>query len=434
MLWGRFILRSSCVREVRVSDSFCCKELELIRHLVSNNGGSTFLPNLRLIEWHDNLEVGSFLELVDLVVPPCLTTLYYIPRGEPPADVTATLMRFSGAAQTLTFLQVNCWSNSAYVMPRISRLVPLFQHLRHLAIPHGLSLQDMSQVSLLPALEVFRCSMEGHLFAPSQWDGTIALPKLRTLDITGSLECVSTFFAHFRSPYLSSVSLRLDFHLDSGDTKALFRNLSASASAKQLIDMDFHVKGDPDDLPSVDFGDVLQPLLSHRRVRQFFIEHTCFATLSDDDVLSMAKAWGELTEFGLAPSYFDSFRNVVTPKALEHLAQFCTHLTWVGVPLYIFRNPSIPAQPSTPSHPLMNLIVEIFHIRSTVQPVKLAQFIDVLFPNIVVPSPMVPPKRAVSFSQIIWDETLVVLASLQRERLRPEVIRPHSGNTAHSLQ
>ena len=421
-MWQHFLHRASHVREV---ESTACQksELTLIRVLTKYNQGRTILPSLHKLSWRHAVPTDTS---VLLLLSPSLQDLemtisrlglestggaFATPqRYGDYHDVDPVIVGLSAVAPSLARFSITGREGpGAAIIPHLTRL----SHLRELYLfNQSIVLNADCLGSLLESLKNLEV-LFARVANVSHSDTAVYTQSLQDLRLQGSSQDLCGVLSGFMdAPDLRSLQVKsVDGEYSQMD-HYLFPLIASSTFARSLRRVSVVVLNDPSEIVWHDpntmtsYATIIRPLLGLPDLEDVEI---CLAntvlSCGEDDIAEIARAWPRIRSLTLA--YSPIGPRVRPPLAsLQHFAEHCPELRRLSMTkLALLADVEVPSVPRFPPHPLSHLDLKMTFAtwgenkaNRHLDYVLAAQWVDYLFPNLVLSDPM-PYKDASLITQ-----------------------------------
>ncbi|PCH35911.1 hypothetical protein WOLCODRAFT_166542 [Wolfiporia cocos MD-104 SS10] len=266
-------------------------------------------------------------------------------------------------------------------------------------------------------------------------DTDVAFPQgfnaLETLDISGRLSHIVRFAVAINSTAFRSVSIYdYDGESDERDLCLFFAVLRHKfRSSLRRVTCGTMLKK----TTSVPLIDIIYPLMELPPLDSIsFNSMTPFRT-SSTDLTKMAASWPNLTALRIC---YDSEDEPPHISVLLELSRLCPHLRILTLPSLDFRSPvpDYTPPPATQPHALRALNVAFFPRRAIEDPMSVAQFIDTVFPELVLERTLVSARRpdGVKPDRWAWGRLREALGAFKARRMHSGAsVREHGLSAAY---
>ncbi|KAI0739569.1 hypothetical protein C8Q80DRAFT_1199395 [Daedaleopsis nitida] len=411
VVWARFLAYAERVKHItiwHVQDN----EGLLIETLFALNKNSAILSSLKTLSWIQHIH-SSANPL--LMAPRTLKSLSIYPPSSPdPHERLKTIV--DGLTSTFPSLRALCLNGFPGRAATLLKEIAGLRHgIRHLT----LSPRGTCRCALIPSdwdLLSTSFSMSGLVVNVSGFKedspATIQLTTLRRLECAGSWKQISLLLASLRAPSLQSLVLAPHEHdkpVASASLADCFQTISSSFPRLRKLVLKrrngpyrtlMHVGAPVGDVRRASFSDIFRPCLALRELEEISVRMLCLGgsiSFTDDDILSMAKAFPRLRHLEVTIQHVLSFQHLysLTALSLVHVARHCPRL--VSFEVFSLDMRSLPDSEhaglsGSESHPLRTLAFTQF--RRPIDPVleeyieeedeggDVTGFLNTLFPNL----------------------------------------------------
>ncbi|KAI0651344.1 hypothetical protein C8Q79DRAFT_28497 [Trametes meyenii] len=423
-VWARFQLYARYIRSLEATSVYHV-EARLIRDVIANHGGKTFLPSLRTLQWTED---GRWPGLLFSLIPSCLESLliYYprVPRG---GAAEEGVLEQSALAIVSNLLQCRALRNLSTADTPIPP-----EHVRTLLSSLSLEVLSMHIAQGLDTTELTNA------------------PTLLELQCTGTCADIASLVRSIRTPSLASLTLWICDPTTTtlSDFRQLVRGAAAPHSSTSLRRLSLcrsnfpqrrHARAGVAHEPTVaSVTDVLAPVFALHRLTDFTITFSPRAftlTCGDDDVQALARGLPALQELSLECYTSGQAWGLPSLRALRVLAAHCPRLTQLCIealdvgkaeeqasvdagandsdpnagPTSHGDQEAIPTKELPRVHPLQRL--RVGRVKGLIKdPEKFAKLLDELFPNL---KSVEWPQREIGHIFASWGDAS---RKLQRER------------------
>ncbi|KAI0688479.1 hypothetical protein C8T65DRAFT_589473 [Cerioporus squamosus] len=444
--WKRFLRRASHVRDIGAAA--CQKsELALIRVLTKYNDGQTFLPSLQRLSWRHAVptDVSVLLlsspSLQDLEISVSRLGMestggaFATPqRYELYDDVDPVFAGLAAAAPCLArFSLAGREGPGMAMLPSILGLT----RLRELYLFNQSLVFNADHLrSILASLE----SLEVLFARIGDFDHTgasVHAPSLMELRLQGSSKDLCGVLSGFLdTPNIRVLLLKsIDGEYSQMD-HYLFPLIASSTFARSLRKVSVVVLNDPSELvwnapaaTTSSYSAIIRPLLGLPDLEDVEI---CLANATipcgDEDIAEIARAWRHIRTLSLAYSPIGAVRIRPSLASLQLFAEHCPQLRRLSMTKVTLPDDiEVPAVARSPAHPLedldlkMTFAVSMDHGR--LEKALLAQYIDHLFPRLVLRDPEVfAARRTISLTPqyFTWGAVEQEIRAIRNQRPVPE--------------
>ncbi|TFK92883.1 hypothetical protein K466DRAFT_658912 [Polyporus arcularius HHB13444] len=276
-----------------------------MRHILSTNNGTTFLPALLSLSWVENQTTdGLLLRLI----PPSLQELELTINWRTPSEQIHRL--FTGLSHpvlSLRTVRINWWQPEQVLLD----LDPLLNvtSIRYLTLKGNIVLGAGMLYKILSDLALV--SIQVIVRDLKAWNEIIHCGNLEELHCAGPCADIAALVTHLHAPNLTTADLRLDivdahWHFDRTAHSRLCRTLlgftlrSLQLRYKKVCIKRSRLSNASDLAPMPLFSDDLKTLSGRLALEDFTLHSEAPSILTDDHILQMAKGWPKLRSLSLS--------------------------------------------------------------------------------------------------------------------------------------
>ncbi|TFK95012.1 hypothetical protein K466DRAFT_593108 [Polyporus arcularius HHB13444] len=394
--WGRFLGYAKLVRRLSY-DSYECADAQayLFKVLLEHNGGESFMPSLRAIEWKrgSSQDYSFAVAFCPGIVE---VTLSFARHGSSAqlwrdVDLKPILQRLREASPALEALhlriptQVESWIVDVLVQfPRLRKLYGPF------------TLDAPSFVTLVSKLDFV--SLHGSLSSDSTTSTATSIPlirmkNLRELRIQSCCQSVTQLFNALDAPDLRSLTVCIiDNPTSTVDYPAFVEAIATAVSADVMRSLILEIRlqhytphaSRPAPIP---LATLLHPILPMQNLETFELKFGGRLQLSatNETFADITQRWCALRSFSLSIRDWHPDGPPPTPAILMSFARACPDLRELVLPYLDHRALDLPFGGMPDPHPLLHLdILDRLTERESTneESARMTTYIHRLFPSI----------------------------------------------------